>query len=282
MSVGPTVLARVLGTQLAEKRVAAKITQRDAAKFARISQSKLSEIESGRTPPSPGDVLVLLRYYKADEPTVEQLLELQQGAEQRGWWNIYRLPQQLELYVGLESDAVSLRAMELQLVPGILQSEDYARKLHRLRGLYSCEEVEERVAVRMQRQERLVDGSLQLVAVLDEATLLRCARDPDVAASQLRHLLERAQLPNVTVRVLPLGLGLHVGTGGAFSILTFPNKTWKLPDVAHQEYVVGGHIIDDQIVVSQLDRLFDELRIRALGANESLDLISEFVDSITT
>lgn len=281
MAAGPTVQARALGTRLAELRTRAQITQRDAAAHARISQGHLSNIEAGRTTPDPGVAVVLVHHYKAKDHEIDEVKRLVEGASQRGWWNIYKLPRQLDYYVGLEADAVLLRVLELILVPGILQTEDYARKLHRLRGIYACEEVERRVAVRMARQQRVIDGSLEVVAVLDEAALHRCAQDVDVATGQLRHLTERATLPNVELRVLPFGHGLHVGAGGAFSILSFPNKSWQLPDVAHQEYIVGGHIIDEQSVVSQLDTLHSELRSAALGANESLDLISEFAASVT-
>jgi hypothetical protein len=126
----------------------------------------------------------------------------------------------------------------------------------------------------MQRQDRLLGPNrMQLTAVVSEGALLRCARQTAVAAEQLTKLLDRAQWPNIELRVLPFDAGLHVGMAGAFSLLSFPAQL--LPDAAHQEYAVGGHIVDDQSVVSQLDTLFDKLRSQALGTDESLAMIAE-------
>lgn len=149
------------------------------------------------------------------------------------------------------------------------------RTLYTLRGArLSAKEVDRRVAARLQRQERLAGPNpLQLIAVVSQAALERCARDATIAAAQLAQLRDRATWPNIELRVLPFDLGLHVGMSGPFSLLSFPDQL--LANAAYQEYAVGGHVIDDQSVVSQLDTLFDELRSQTLDADDSLALIAQ-------
>lgn len=277
MAVGLTVQARVLGIELARLRNVAKMRQREAAAVAELSQGKIASIEAGRSTIKRGDLILLLRHYGVDQETIDKLDELRSGAGKRGWWSVYKLPDQLDLYVGLEASAVSVRSLALKLIPGLLQTEEYARKLHAVRGHLTPEEVDRRVAVRMQRQQRLTGSPpLQLSVVLDEAALLRCARDTSVAAGQLQQLLERAQLPNVELLVIPFDAGLYVGAAGAYSLLSFPGGV--LPDVANQEYVAGGHVIDDQTSVAELATIFGMLRDQALDHDESLALIAELAE----
>jgi Domain of unknown function (DUF5753) len=172
-----------------------------------------------------------------------------------------------------------VRSWELELIPGLLQTEQYARTLYSLSGWLSAKEIDRRVAARIERQERLVGPNpLQLTAIVSQAALKRCARHTPVAAAQLRQLVDRAAWPNIELRVLPFDLGLHVGVSGPFSLLSFPDQL--LADVAYQEYAVGGHVIDDQEVVSKLATLFSELRSQALGANESLAMIAELAQHL--
>lgn len=278
MSIGPTVQARVLGTRLRELREAAGVKQSAVVTFAGISQSNLSEIEKGKAVPRQNDLPVIARYYGADEATIKELDKLRAGASKHGWWYVYQLADQYALYVGLEADATKVRAAAISLLPGLLQTESYAQKLHMLRGKYTQEEIDQRVAIRMHRQKRLTGKNpLQLTAILDEGVLHRCARDTSVAPGQLQMLMDRARLPNVELLVLPFEAGLHVGQSGAFSLLSFPDG--MLPDVCSQEYIVGGHVVDVPSVVCQLDTLFDDrLRGQALDANESLTVIAKLVE----
>jgi transcriptional regulator with XRE-family HTH domain len=272
---GPTIRRRQLGIELQRLREAAGVTRPAAATAIGCSPARIGHIESGRNVLGKAELIVLLRdHYGADDATLATLEELRTEASQRGWWSTYGLPEWLAGYVGLEYDATSLRCLELELIPGLLQTEAYARTLYTLRGALSAKEMDRRVAARMQRQERLSGPNpLQLTAVVSEAALHRCARDERVAAAQLAQLIDRAQRPNIKLRVLPLDLGLHVGMAGPFTLLSFPKAL--LADAAYQEYAVGGHVIDDESVVSQLDTLFDKLRSQALDATESLAVIAE-------
>jgi transcriptional regulator with XRE-family HTH domain len=277
---GPTVRRRRLGIELQRLREAAGATRLDAAAAIDCSPARIGHIELGRNPPSKSDLIVLLRHlYGADEETLAALEELRKEASKRGWWSTYSLPEWLAGYVGLEYDATSVRCLELELIPGLLQTEQYMRTIFTLGGPkpLSAKQVDRHVAARLHRQERLTgDNPLQLTAIISQAALERCSRDETLAAPQLAQLLDRASWANIELRVLPFALGLHVGMAGPFTLLTFPDQL--LPDAAYQEYAVGGHVIDEQAVVSQLATLFSELRSKALGPNESLDLITQLAE----
>lgn len=274
---GPTIRRRQLGMELARLREAAGISRAAAAAAIGCSAARIGHIEAGRNVPSKTDLIVLLRdHYKADETTLAVLEELRTEAGQRGWWSTYGLPEPMSAYIGLESDATSVRTFELELVPGLLQTEGYQLALYALIGRLTSKETDRRVAARIQRQRRLVDGELQLTAIVSQAVLERCAQHDTAGAAQLQQLADRAQLPNVELLVLPFNRGLHVGMNGPFSLLSFPDDL--LADIAYQEYAVGGHLIDDESVVSQLDTLFSKLRSQALDANESLAMVSELAE----
>lgn len=250
----------------------------EAAAAIKTSKSRLAAIELGRNVVSYSELIVLLRdHYHGTEEQLAALEEVREEASQRGWWSTYGLPEGLSTYVGLESDASSLRCFELEVIPGLLQTEAYMRTQCTIDTRSPARDVDRRIPARLRRQEHLTGpNSLRLTAVISEGALLRCARDGRLAAGQLAHLIEVAAWPNVELRVLPFGLGLHVGMAGPFSLLSFPDDL--LPDIAYQEYVVGGHLIDDASVVSQLTTLFSELRSQALGPDKSLAMIAQLAD----
>lgn len=276
---GPTLRRRQLGMELRRLRLAAGLTREVAADELACSPTKITHLESGRNSPRKAELKVLLQLYGVGTEEYAALEELRLEASERGWWSTAKLPEWLAAYVGLEADASLLRSLELELIPGLLQTEDYARLTHVLaKHMTQPDEVERQVAARMQRQRRLTESQpLRLSTVVSEAALQRCASHPAIASGQLRHLIERARLPNVELRVLPFSAGMHPSMSGSFTLLSFPDET--LPDAAYQEYAVGGHLIDEQAIVARLDRLFGALRDQALGADESLVLISELLNS---
>ncbi len=271
---GPTVRRIQLGVELERLRVAAGVSRPDAAAAIGCSEPRIGHIETGRNAPSKSDLIVLVaRLYRADDATLATLEELREEASKRGWWSTYGLPKWLAGYVGLEADAASLRCLDIEIIPGLLQTEQYMRRLYALSDPPPAKEIDRLVGARLQRQGRLTGpNALQLSAVVSQGALERCARDEAVADAQLAQLRERATWPNVELRVLPFDLGLHVGTG-PFSLLAFPDHL--LPDTAYQEYAVGGHIIDDPSVVARLATLLDELRDQSLDADESLAMIAQ-------
>jgi hypothetical protein len=222
-----------------------------------------------------GQPIRFLRLYHVDKETAVALEEMRREGKQRGWWSTYRLPAWLGDLVGLEADAVTERVIELELIPALLQTEDYARAVHvAAPHMPPGAEVERRVAARMQRQQRLTEPNpLMLSAVISEAALRRVMAQPDVAPGQLQRLASDAKLRNVTLLVLPFGAGFHGSMSGSFALLDFGLEVSL--DVGYQEYAAGGHLVDDQDVVKLLSDLHDLLRGQALDADESLAMITE-------
>ncbi|HEU0128299.1 MAG TPA: helix-turn-helix transcriptional regulator, partial [Pseudonocardiaceae bacterium] len=213
---GPTLRRRQLGMELRRLRDAAGLTREAAADEIACSPTKITHLESGRNSPRKAELRVLLQLYGASVEEHALLEELRLEASERGWWSTARLPEWLAAYVGLEADASSLRTFTLELIPGLLQTEAYAREVQLLgKHMIEPDEVDRQVAARMRRQHRLTEPQpLQFSAVVSEAALRRCASHPAIAPGQLRHLIERASLPNVDLRVLPLSAGLHPSMSG--------------------------------------------------------------------
>ncbi len=237
-------------------------------------------MEGARNPIGKPDLDALLRLYRVDEQTAVALEEMRREGKERGWWSTYRLPAWLGDLVGLEADAVTERVVELELIPALLQTEDYARAVHvAAPHMPPGAEVDRRVAARMQRQKRLAEpNALTLSAILSEAALRRVMAHPGVAAGQLQRLASDAQRPNVSLLVLPFSAGLHGSMSGSFALLDFGLEVSL--DVGYQEYAAGGHLVDDQEVVRLLSDLYDALRSQALAADESLAMIAELVQQM--
>lgn len=275
---GPMIRKRQLGAALRRLRVDAGETREQIAAVLGCSPTKVTNLESGRNVIGYTELIVLGQHYgPAAAGTLEALEDLRIEAGKRGWWSTARLPEPLAKYVGLESEASTVRSFELELIPGLLQTEPYARELHVLRGTLTPDDLDRRVNTRLRRQERLTNSSdpLYLCALLSEAALQRCVRYPSVAPEQFNQLINWAGLPHVEIRVLPFDVGLHRGMAGAFSLLSFPDGL--LPDVGWQENPLGGHVIEDPTDVAFLATLYDELHGQALGGDESLTLLAEFI-----
>lgn len=280
---GPTISRIVLGTQLQQLRDAAGISRTTAAAAIGRSPAHIGHIETGRNAPATkGELVALARdLYGASPDVVAALEALWPDASKHGWWSIYGLPDWLARYVGLETDAAALRSLELENIHGLLQTERY------MRIRYECEavppsnrEMDKRVLARLHRQQRLVgEDPLQLIAVVSQAALERCARTRSVARGQLAQLQQRAMLPNVDLRVLPFNLGVHAGQDGPFSLLSFPDQL--LEDMAYQEDATGGRLTDTPSVVAELHTLFNELRKHTLGPDESIAMIAQLAEQHT-
>ncbi|MGH3834694.1 MAG: helix-turn-helix domain-containing protein [Pseudonocardiaceae bacterium] len=275
---GPTVPRRLLGAALRRLRTEASETREQVAFVLGCSATKVTYLESGRNVIGKTELIVLLQHYNAEDklaPLEEMRLDATSG--KRGWLSTARLPEWLAAYYALEAEASSVRSFELELIPGLLQTEQYAREIHILRGHTPGDDLDRRVKARLRRQERLTASDpLKLSAVVSEAALARCERQPSVAGDQFRQLLAWAQRPNIQIQVLPFGGGLHSGMSGAFTLLSFPEGL--LPDTGWQEYALGGHIIDKEPDVASLATLYDKLRDQALGCDESLTLLAGLVE----
>jgi transcriptional regulator with XRE-family HTH domain len=282
-SGGPTVLRILLGAQLRRLREAKRISLEDAGYAIRGSHSKISRMETGRVSFKDRDVADLLTFYGvADEAERESLRALARRANAPGWWHDYSdiLPHWFEAYVGLEEAAAQIRSYEVQFVPGLLQTEDYARAVTLLGHDSAPErEVGRRVSLRMARQTVLYrDGSPSLWAVLDEAVLRRPLGGPDVMRAQLQHLLEMTEQRNVTLQVVPFLAGGHAAAGGPFSILRFGEP--DLPDVVYLEQLTSALYLDKPEAIDSyllvMERLCMEAATPAVSAKIIKDVMREY------
>jgi hypothetical protein len=256
---------------------------KEAAELLGCSMGKVSNIEQGRYGVKKQELHALLAFYQV-EPDVALVLEdLRREGAKRGWWSVYGLPEWFKPYIGLESDASSVRSFELELVPGLLQTEAYARAVHlAVRHLVAPEDVDRQVTARMERQRRLTETPpLELWAVISEAAVRRVVGSPQIMIEQLNHLRKLARaMPNIKVQVLPFSAGAHGSMSGPFSILSFPEPSD--PDVAYVEYPVGGNCIEDAKDVSRFTILFDDLRDAALSSRDTTSLIGAIVDELSS
>jgi transcriptional regulator with XRE-family HTH domain len=280
---GPTALRIALGTQLRRLREDSRITSAEAADAIRATPSKISRLERGRTTAKQRDVADLLTLYGVtDQAEREELLELVRQASAPGWWRQYSdiLPRWFESYVGLEREASVIRSYEVQFVQGLLQTEDYARAVILISNAHaSAEEIDRRVGLRMRRQELLTQpGAPELWAVLDEAVLRRSPGGPKVMRAQLEHLLQVADLPNVTLQIARFDAGPHAAAGGPFSILRFPEP--DLPDVVYLEQLNSAVYLDQPGDVVNYLTIMDQLSVQAETDTASTNMIKALIRQI--
>ncbi len=274
---GPTALRIMLGAQLRRLREAKQITLEDAGYAIRASGSKMSRLETGRVGFKSRDIADLLTLYGVtDEQERTALLELARQANAMGWWHDYAdvTPTWFEPYVGLEEAAASIRCYEIQFVPGLLQTADYARAVALLGyPAGSAAEIDRRVSLRMARQAVLTRAApVHLWVVLDEAALRRPIGGADVMRGQLRHLMEISARPNVSLQVIPLERGGHAAAGGAFSILRFSER--DLPDVVYLEQLTSALYLDKREAVDHYLAVMERLCVEALPTSGTAQAIS--------
>ena len=279
---GPTVLRMVLGGQLRRLREARKITREAAGEAIRASHAKISRLELGRVGFKARDVADLLTLYKVtDEERRNEFLALAQRANEPGWWRSYSdvLSSWFEPYLGLEQASSVIRTYEVQFVPGLLQTEHHARTIIQLcRQHTSAENVDRRVAVRMARQNFLTQPEApNYWAVVDEAALRRPLGSREAQRAQISHLLEMAELPNITLQVIPFRSGAHPAAGGQFTFLRFDEP--DLPDIVYLEQLTSAIYLDKrrdtENYLAVMDRLCVEAETPANTTKFLKNMISE-------
>ena len=272
----PTVRRRRLASELRSLREAARLTCDEVADHLECSASKISRVETGRVSVSPRDVRDMLELYGVEPQQRDSLVQLARESRQKGWWHAYSdtIQPRFATYVGLEDAAAEIRTYEVNLVPGLLQTEDYARTVINAGNLTgSQEDVERRVALRMARQPALTGNDPpQLWAVLDEAALHRTVGGPGLMRMQLDHLVDLAAMPNVSVQVIPFTAGAHPGMGKPFVILAFPERAD--PDVVYLEDLTSTLYLEDVDEIDRYNMLFNHMRATALSFEESASLIT--------
>jgi hypothetical protein len=280
---GPTVLRMLLGAHLRRLREARGVSREDAGWEIRASESKISRMELGRVGFKERDVADLLSLYGVDdEDERARLLTLARGTNAPGWWHRYGdvLPNWFQSYLGLEATATLIRTYEVQFVPGLLQTRDYARSVVLLgHSRAHPEEIERRVGLRIARQQLLTrPDPPQLWAVVDEAALRRSVAGPAVMRAQIEALIEATKLPNVRLQVVPFRVGGHAAAGGAFTILRFPDE--DLPDVVYVEQLTSALYLDKRDDVDHYAAAMERLCLESDPPDHTVEMLGSVLDDL--
>ena len=270
----PTVRRRELGALLRKLRTGKGLTVEQAAEQLMISMSKLSRMETGQGVATLRDIRDLCDLYDVtDEAERDRMVNLAREGKQTGWWQGYDLDS-FATYVGLEAAAVQVGYYQSGIIPGLLQTPDYARAMHAA-GVpeITPERTEELIEVRLRRQRLLDrDPPVRLDAILDEAVLHREVGGVEVMRAQLDWLITMSQRPNVTTRVIPYSAGAHPAMGSSFNILEFAGA---VPTVVYVEGLVGWIYVERPQDVARYRQVFEYLRSVALTPQESGTLLQK-------
>lgn len=266
---GPSITRRQLGRIMRQLRERARLSLGEAAAAIEYTSASLSRLENGQQGLNIHVAKSMLDVY-GEVNRYQEILDLCRRSARKGWWQAYGINGRG--YITMESDATSARTFEVQLVPGLMQSPEYARTLFE-GGLVPANRVEDLVTVRMIRQQRLRRElrPLRLEAIVHEAALRCLIGGVDVMYGQLAHLAELAELSTVSLRVLPNSAGRHASMSGGFVILSFPNAV--LPDTLYIEHAFGGTDTEKKQEVDRAKLKFDRLRAAALTEAESLETL---------
>jgi transcriptional regulator with XRE-family HTH domain len=279
---GPTVRRMLVGAELRRLRTAKGLSREEAGEAIRASEWKIHRLENGQVSFKEHDIVDLLRLYgvtHADE--IAEFVVLAREANTPGWWQRYGdvLPQWFRTYVDLESAASLIRTYEGQLVPGLLQTDDYIRAVVHDASLEPSEDVGRRVRLRMARQTVLTrEHPPRLWAVVDEAALRRPVGGREVMRGQLERLIAATKLPNVTLQILPFAGGAHPAMVSAFSILRFADR--ELPDVVYLEHLTNAVYLDKR---EEVERYLDVMELLCVASEppaRTVELLTRILDQL--
>lgn len=282
-ATGPTVLRMLLGAQLRRLRESSGVTREGAGWEIRASESKISRMELGRVGFKERDVADLLTLYGVTAPEErEALLKLARDANSPGWWHRYGdvLPSWFQSYLGLEAAAALIRSYEVQFVPGLLQTREYARAVVLLgHGTAAPAEIERRVALRMQRQQLLRRENPPLLwAVVDEAALRRPIGGREVMRGQVAALVEATKSPHIRLQVIPFAAGGHAAAGGAFTILRFGDQ--DLPDIVYIEQLTSALYLDKRDDLDYYAVAMERLCVEAEPPERTPEILGRILDDL--
>jgi transcriptional regulator with XRE-family HTH domain len=271
---------RRLAAELRRLRTEARLTVEDVAGSLHWPASKVSRIENRQVGVSPQDLRKLLDLYQAkDRAYREQLLEMGRRATERGWWQSYSgLLPALGNLIGLEAEAATIRAYEPELIPGLLQTRDYARAV--IRAGYpgdTMEQIDRRVEIRLERQEALTRTDPpppKVSVVLNEGVLARRVGSPEVMRAQLEHLIRERDRANVVIQVLPFSTGEHPAMVGPFTMLTFLDPAD--PGVVNVENVLGALAMEQPEEIRAYEEVWSALQARAVSPDDSRAVIKTY------
>ncbi|MBA0124549.1 helix-turn-helix domain-containing protein [Haloechinothrix sp. YIM 98757] len=272
--------SRQVSTELRRLREEAGMSGAQVAEILGMSPSKVSRIETGNRGLHVEDVAALLGLYRVPEQRREELLDLVRKASEPGWWSgpaTGSLPSRWREFLRLETDATKLYNFELSVVPGLLQTAEYAAAL--ISGFSTTlteSEVDELVTMRMGRQVKLRHPGTSLIAIIDEMVLRRCVGDPGVMRRQLHHLADEAGRPNITVRVVPLQAGQYVGWKGPFFLMDFADQ----PSLVILEAQGTAMYLEERADVEYVRTAISGVVDKALSPADSVKLIKMLADEI--
>lgn len=276
----PTVLKRRLGTELRKMRRGKKLTALQVAESFGWSESKVSRIESGKSPLSDKDARSLLGLYGIENSEeVQQFVNLVRKSRQQGWWHSYgdALPDWFKAFVGFETDASAIRTYQAELVPGLLQTKAYAFEVIRaMNPDESADESENRASLRFERQEilgRKDPAPPRLWTILNESVLRRVVGSGTVMAGQLNHLADLVDShPGVTVQILPFDAGAHASMGYSFSILSFSDVPGS---IAYTEALTSATYIDKEQDLVRHEEIFQRLMAASVQPEKSVSWLRD-------
>ena len=281
----PTVRRLQVGARLRQLREAKGVSRGDAGWAIRGSESKISRMELGRVSFKERDVVDLLELYGMDDPVErDRLLALIKVANTPGWWNAYNdvLASWFQNYLDLEQAAALIRTYEVQFVPGLLQTDAYARAVIALGGpLLGDQEVDRRAALRMARQQVFArPHPPRLWAVIDEAVLRRTIGGPAVLREQITALIDACERPDARLQVMPFASGGHSAMGGAFSILRFPNQ--DVSDVVYIEHLTSGLYLDKREDIDRYSAAMLRLSVEAEPPDRTPEILRTILSELGT
>jgi transcriptional regulator with XRE-family HTH domain len=278
----PTVRLRRLAAALRRLRADSGLTREEVEEQTGVNPGTLYRLESARSRPQKRTLIALLNLYEVTGDLRADLLDLSKNADGQGWLRPYHaeLPEEYAAYISFESEARATRNYESLYIPGLLQTEDYARSaIHGTLPTATGEEVENRVRARMERQERLAGESpVELWAIADEAAIRRQVGGPKVMRAQLEHLLAAARQPNITVQVIPYDVGAHPGMPGSFIYMEFTDPAD--PDLVYVDTLAGDLFLESDDDLRLYASMFDHLRAIALSPAKTKGLITDITESL--
>ncbi|MCX4663153.1 helix-turn-helix domain-containing protein [Streptomyces uncialis] len=274
----PTVGQVVLGRRLQDLRERAGLKREEAAKVLRVAPATVRRMEMAEVALKIPYVQLLLKTYGVSDEETDTFVLLAEEANRPGWWQRFHdiLPGWFSMYVSLEGAAVLIRAYEPHFVPGLLQTEDYARAVLRSGavGQTRPEDIDGHVALRMQRQDLLTrENAPRLWVVMDETALRRPAGGPEVMRGQIDKLLECTKLPNVTLQIARFDSGPHPGTYGPFVLFRFAMP--ELPDMVYSEYLTGAVYLDARSEVAKHLEVMDRMAAQAATAHRTKEILRD-------
>ncbi|MFE7666414.1 helix-turn-helix domain-containing protein [Streptomyces celluloflavus] len=277
----PMVHRRQLGKELRALRTEAGKELKDAAEALKCDPSRISKIETvrGTAVPKEAEIHELCRLYGVtDTRTVDRLVTMLKAGQKPGWWESWTLPPHLEVLVGLEAAATTVRAWEPLLVPGLLNQPDYARAVLTSPNIHRPADIEELAQFRAARQRLVLrdENPLELWAIMDESVLRRPTGGSEVMREQLRHLRTMAELPNITIQIVPLSGEDNPGLAGAFTLLDFSED----PTVVYIDSPAGNLYLEKERDTRRFTNQFDLLRATALDRKKSMALIASAAKEI--